>query len=336
MSLELIHTYLIHPSKGSAAVAAGGTEVPLTGKLHRMLNDVYEAAPHECNIDIAFNPGPNGAQVNACRDLVIGHLRQRNLLSGRALAERLGSVTTKRSGLGLMFLLIGMEDARQRIVLSRFPAHSAIWADENQAQLNVSFLERVFMKSAFSYKSAVYEHGSLNAGFWSGRVVDKQVGSSDVETADYWVKEFLDSGFQTTDAMGTRRMAKALREAVRKAPDLDTKQAIASAVTLAGAMNGQVTSVDAFLDRFALPEAAREVIRRELPPDVPAQVFRFDGQEFATQIPYRSMELNTGVILTAPADEFNDAFETEVLDRAAGRVRISTEGRVVTERIEKR
>lgn len=336
MPLGLIHTYLVHPGKGGAAVAAGGTEVPLTGKLYGMMNDVYEAAPHECNIDIAFNPGPNGEQVNGCRDLVISHLRQRSLLTGRALAQRLGSVTTKRSGMGLMFLLVGTEDARQRIVLSRFPAHSAIWADENQAELNVSFLERVFMKSAFSYKSAVYEHGSLNAGFWSGRVVDKQVGSNDVETADYWVKEFLDSGFQTTNAMGTRRMARAIREAVRKAPDLDTKHAIASAVTLASAIDGQVTSVDAFLDRFALPAAAREAIRRELPADVPAQVFRFDSQEFAAQIPYRSMELNTGVILTAPADDFNDAFETEVIDEAIGRVRISTEGRVITERVEKR
>lgn len=131
-------------------------------------------------------------------------------------------------------------------------------------------------------------------------------------------------------------MAKALRDAVKKAPDLDTKHAIASAVTLAGAMNGQVTSVDAFLDRFALPEVAREAIRRELSPEVTAQVFRFDSQEFSNQIPYRSMELNTGAILTAPTDEFNDAFETEVIDAAAGRVRISTEGRVVAERIEKR
>ena len=53
-------------------------------------------------------------------------------------------------------------------VMSRFPADSGILAEQTAKTLNVQFLEKIFMKSATSYKSAVYT-GASPSDFWEGR-----------------------------------------------------------------------------------------------------------------------------------------------------------------------
>jgi hypothetical protein len=69
-----------------------------------------------------------------------------------SIAERLALNTDQRSGLGLLFLIVGKEGKEHKIVLSRFPTDSAIYVDENPTALTVEFLERVLMKNKTSYK----------------------------------------------------------------------------------------------------------------------------------------------------------------------------------------
>ena len=61
------------------------------------------------------------------------------------------------------------------------------------------------MKSATSYKAAMYRDGSLTAGFWTGRAIDKQINNRVAPASTYWIEEFLDSDFSTTAAAGTPR-----------------------------------------------------------------------------------------------------------------------------------
>jgi len=208
--------------------------------------------------------------------------------------------------------------------------------EEDQTSLNVEFLERVFMKSATSYKAAHYEDTSFEAGFWKGRAIDKQIGGSEVRLSNYWISEFLKSDFRTTSALGTRRLGVALREAARKSSDLSVKSEIAAVVTLASGLNGESFSIDQFQDRFGLSDAAKNAIRNELTdPRLSSEQFEFNLEEFKLQVPYRSVELDTGVVLSAHSGEFEEVFSREVIDDAGQIVRFSTEGKVITEKLGK-
>jgi hypothetical protein len=337
LAIEHIHTYLVHPTKGSEIEPElGGASVPLNGKLFRLLDDIYSRSDTECDIDISFNQGADGSQQNECRDLFVSYLQGPTLARGRLIAERLSKSTDQRSGLGLLFIISGKEGRAHKIVVSRFPTDSAILAEENQRTLTVEFLERVFMKSRNSYKAVVYEDSSLHAGFWLGRAIDRQINSAMTQVSNYWIFDFLDSDFQVTPAAGTRRLGAVLRSAAKKSEDINVKTEIAAAVTLAGTLKGKKTSIREFMERFGLSEAATEAIRSELKaPNLAEERFQFDLDEFKNQVGYRSVELDNGGMLTAQTAEFDKVFHREILDDKKQEVQFTTRGKVVSEKLRK-
>jgi hypothetical protein len=333
MAIEHIHTFMVHPRKGADASNIGGAEVLLEGKLFNLLNDVYQKSDSECDIDISFNQSAQGGQQNTARDFVLAYLAEPSLDTGRAIAQRLEAYTTHRSGLGLLFLIGGKDGTDHKVVISRFPADSAILAQENQQELSVEFLERVFMKSAHSYKAAAYRGASLRAGFWTGRVIDKQISNPAVQASNYWIAQFLDSDFRTTSAAGTRRLAVVLRDAARNSDDLSVKREIAAAVTLAGGLAGKPLSIQGFQDYFHLSDGARQAMGREIRAhESTTEQFMFDATEFSNHVAFRSVELDSGAVLTAPSNRFDDVFEQAA---AGDEVRFSATGRIVGERLTK-
>jgi hypothetical protein len=337
LSVEHIHTYLVHPRKGfEIEPALGGANVPLNGKLFRLLDDIYSRSDNECDIDISFNQSADGTQQNPCRNLFVDYLRVPTLARGKLIAERLATTTDQRSGLGLLFVISGKEGRDHKIVVSRFPTDSAILAEENQQNLTVEFLERVFMKSRNSYKAVTYKDSSLQAGFWLGRAIDRQINSAMIQVSNYWIFDFLDSDFQVTPAAGTRRLGAVLRSAAKKSIDINVKSEIAAAVTLAGSLKGKKTSIREFMERFGLSLAAVSAIGSELKtPNLAEERFQFDLNEFNSQVGYRSVELDNGGMLTAQTAEFDKVFHREVLNEKKQEVRYSTEGKVVSEKLRK-
>ncbi len=139
-----------------------------------MLNDVYLKSNQQCNIDVCFNYSDGGEQKNPVEDIIVEYVSDPTLERGTQLAELLRDATDGRSGLGLLFLIMGEEDGQKKIVISRFPADNGILAETDRGGLNVAFLERVFMKNAFAYKAAAYMGQAVQGGFWEGRAVDRQ------------------------------------------------------------------------------------------------------------------------------------------------------------------
>lgn len=308
----------------------------MSGKLFELLNGVYEKSDRECDIDISFNRSATGTQQNPCRDLILTYLRGPTQPRGRHIAERLREVTTHRSGMGLLFLIVGTEGLDHKLIVSRFPADSGILAEANQQTLNVAFLERVFMKSAKAYKAVRYRDSSLTAGFWSGKAVDKQLNNPETQLSNYWIAEFLESDFRTTAAAGTRRLGVALREAGKKTDDVRVKSEIAAAVTLANRLNGQRTSITEFGRQFRLSDAAMLAITKEVRgAGTVDERFQFDLGEFTSQVAYRTIELDSGGLLTAEARAFDQVFRREVVERADDTFRFSTEGKIVNEKLGK-
>ena len=334
LPVQRIHTYLVHPKKGSVAPPQiNGASIRLEGRLFELLENIYARSDHECDIDITFVPAPDGAQQNDCRDLICDYLNHSTLAKGRAIADRLEKRTDGRSGLGLLFLIAGKEGRDHKLVISRFPTDTAIYVDENPRNLTVEFLERVFMKNRTSYKAVAYRGVSLRAGFWMGRAIDKQLNSPAGELSNYWILDFLASEFTVTAAQGTRRLANALREAAKKC-DIEVKQEIIAAATLAGGLAGQRLSINDFGDRFRLSQAARAAITNELKtPHLGNERFEFDFAEFQTLAAFKSVELSNGGTLTAPSSEFDVVFRKEFVDENRRQVRFTTEGRVVNEKL---
>jgi len=308
----------------------------LSGSLFDLMDKIYYKSDTECNIDIAFNPSSDGTQKNPCRDLIIEYLKAPDQSRGRKIAERLAGVTTHRSGLGLLFLISGMEGMHHKFVVSRFPADNAILAEEDQNSLSLEFLERVFMKNAASYKAVVYRDLSLSAGFWIGNAIDKQLSNSEIQISDYWIKSFLDSDFQSTPAGGTRRLALLMRDAIRTTDNFQVKNEIAAAATLAGGLSGQNTSIKQFVEKFNLSDITVEAIKNEMrDPNIIDQQFQFDRQEFKVHLPYRSVELDTGVRLSAPSEDFNNVLKMEDIAGEERKIRFTTEGKIKTENLGK-
>ena len=141
MKIGSIHSFLVHPGKHTEEPPQiRGTAVEKKGHLFDMLKRVFDTAEEECQHDIAFIPDKDEAQRNECRDSVLAYAKSHHINEGRKLAERLYKVTTHRSGLGLLFLIIGQEKGNTKIVISRFPADSGILADEKEKGLTVEFL----------------------------------------------------------------------------------------------------------------------------------------------------------------------------------------------------
>ncbi len=337
MPVQNIHTYLVHPGKGVDDVPEiGGTSVALEGKLFNLLDSIYTRSDAECGIEISFNHRADGEQQNDCRDLILGYLNKPTLLKGRRVAQRLQGLSDRRSGLGLLFLMSGMEGREHKIVISRFPTDSAILAEEDQNNLSVEFLERVFMKSATAYKVAAYQHASLLAGFWQGRAIDRQINSRAIEISEYWIAEFLASGLSLTPAAGSRRLAVTLRNAAKSSDDVEIKSEIAAAVTLARGLGRAPISITQFAEHFGLSDECRAAINDEIKsPGLADEQFQFDPAEFSANLAYRSVELNNGAVLTAESREFDEVFQREPVEGDESQVRYSTVGEVTDERLKK-
>ncbi|MBM7049252.1 hypothetical protein [Rhizobium lusitanum] len=337
MPIESIHTYLVYPNKGAADPSViVGSQVPHEGDMFVLMRNVYEKADTECNIGIAFNKGNGGAQANARRDMLIAYASAPGVDLGRVLAEELATVTTRRSGLGLLFLIKGTEGAEHKVVISRFRANNGVVVNEAADMLTVEFIDRVFMKNAHSYKAVVYKHQSFQGGFWSGMAVDKQINSQDLESSDYWVKEFLLSDFMTSPAFGTRRLAVALKKAIKATDDLEVKRQITAAATLASGLGAETLSVEAFCNRYGFTEGAKAAVVKQLErADLANDNFQFDATEFTKQLPYRTVELDNGAMLTADAASFDKVFEHTPVEEGADKIRFSTVGSVVSEKLEK-
>lgn len=336
MALEIIHSFLTHASRGTnPQPEIGGTAIALTGDLFEMLEDVYTRAPNECDIEIMFQPDEHGRQNNACRDLLIGYSRNPSISTGRAIAERLQGVTTRRSGMGLLFLVKGKEGRDHRLVIARFPADSGIVAEERAKTLTVEFIERVFMRNAKAYKSALYRTTALSAGFWEGQAVDRQI-SGPQELSQYWIGDFLLSDLRTTGPAGTKRLAVALRTAIRNVDNLSTRRELISASDMIKNQSGRAVTTNEILRALRISEPAVVALRSQFArPELMDERFILDREEFERHAPYRMVELDNGGVLIADDTRFNEVFQKQELRVAENRVRYVTEGIVVDERLRK-
>ncbi len=333
MRVTAINSYLVHPGKNEVKpLHCLGATLPLSGPLFEKLSEVFHRSEMECNVSIRFVIDNDGTPQNPVRSSIIAYLRSPTFENGIILANRLRDNTTRKPGLGLFFLISGRYHNEHKILLSRFPAEQGILAVEKRKVLKIEYIEQIFMKNALSYKAAVYKGTSFDSHFWSGHAIDKQFEYN--QLADYWIRGFLSSDFKTTSKTGTRRLALALKTASQRVVSLEVKQELVAAITIAKNMFGRLTSVGQFIDRLGLSRDARTIILGELPNEqVLDDTFILDRDEFLSNAPLKSVELDTGPILIAPAERFDELIQREQISKQLNNYRFTTEGKIVDERL---
>lgn len=339
MKITCAYSFLVHPAKSlKEQPQIGGAEIALKGKLFYMLSSMFDKSNQECAIDICFKPKEDGTQQNVCRDEIISILKTPSLKIAKSLAIRLQSVTTNKSGLGLLFILLGENKATQKIYISRFPADIGILAEEDHITLRVEYLEKVFMRNALAYKAVVYEGDSLDADFGIGRAIDRQTNNKNIDICNYWIRDFLHSDFYTTPASGSKRLANALHNAMNKTDNLQIKEEIVSAARLVRNIDGNTTTINGFIRRFSLSDETKNEILKEIPDSLQFERFQFDKEVFDKFLPYQSIELNNQVILTAPVNDFNKVIKREVVNvnQKPEIYEFKTQGSIINEKLRKR
>lgn len=337
LQVGAIHSFLVYPGKNDENPhEINGTAVPMSGLLFDMLRRVFDKAEEECQHNIAFAADGDGKQKNDCRDLLLDYIKHCDVPHGREVAKRLQSVTTNRSRLGLMFLMTGQHKGETKLVVSRFPADSGILAEEKPKGLTVEFLERIFMKSATSYKAAVYFGKSYVKDFWKGHAVDKQINSAESYISDYWIKDFLLSDFLTPGEAGTRRFAIAVRDAMNRSSDPNVKEDITALHRLLAGLPRRVVNAKGLLDQFNVSDETKEEIKNHFPRAKSFEEnFQFVPAEFLKHVSLRTVELDNGGLLTASTERFDDVFTSETVDASQDVIRFSTQGRIVDQRFRK-
>lgn len=334
MASLTIHTFLVHPGRGLAtAPDISGKELKGPGKLFELLADIFHTQPDRKDFEITFRKADDGTKQNDCRDLILAHQAAPSLSRAQAIAARLQLVTDNRSGMGLLFVMRGQHGTKHRVVISRFPANQGILAEIDENGLDVAFLEQVFIKSMSAYKAVLLEDDDPTNQYWSGFATDRQAGGSPENISSYWLDDFLGADFSETPKAGTRRLAEALKKAVKFHPVLSVKAEIASAVSLAPtALQGKSVSVDDFCNHFGLSADAIDAIKTQLSkPSLASKKFKFDSGEFKKIVPYRTVVMESGAMLTAPSSQFDEVFEKE--DQGNGQVKYSTRGKIADQRV---
>jgi len=334
MNITTILSYLVHPGKNEEnQPEICGASLPLQGELFDLIKASFNKSVVECDLDIAFNP-THGQQENTCRTEFIQFINSRTIESGHIIAQRLQNVTTHRSGLGLLFIVLGEENSTKRLYVSRFPADFGIRAQESANSLEVELIREIFMRNALSYKAVVFEGTSLLSDFWIGKAIDKQISNKAFEISNYWIREFLLADFRTTNAQGTMRLAKAIKITVDETDDIEIKEELSAAARLSSLLDGQIVSMSNFGERFCLSSKSRGAIISTLTnPSLEFEQFQFSSEEFYKHLKYRTLQIDNGAILTAPIDRFEECFQRNPVEETSNEYTFITRGTIVKEKL---
>lgn len=338
MRIDTILSYLIYPGKGIAVEdqqEVAGAMIPNHGRLYQMLLEIFVRSDVECDIPISFSSF-DGTQSNDCRSEVMELIDRSDVETGRKLAQRLQTITTKRSGLGLLFLTIGQSGTEKKLLMSRFPADQGIIAEQNSATLRVEFVEEVFLKNAQFYKAVLYRSSSAHADLWDGTAIDKQINYKTRDLAAYWIRDFLLSDFRTTSRAGTKRLAVSLKNVATETSNPLVKREITAAATLAHNFAGENITMREFCERSQLSTVTREAISANVKPNkLINDHFEFNSEEFSRHLTYKTVELDNGALLTAQVERFDETFQKEEVENDQDQYIYRTKGRVVDERLKK-
>lgn len=309
-----------------------GIQVPLSGLLFEHISELFAKSDSECNVEVGLVS--DGSQNNPFRDVLIPFVSNPGLSAAEAIALRLSASTTRRSKLGLLFLVRATDNRRTSVLLARFPTDTAILVDETSGALDVKLIDKVFVKNYHAFKAARFTGVPSKGGFWDGFVLDRQLNSHREDASRYWVSDFLCADFKVTSAHGSDRFARAVNDASAGASFAE-KRELHSFAGLVGQFDGMAVSPREMLEQLMLSPAVKTRVLSKLPSVAQDQKFKFDRALFNSINSFRTIETKEGAIITADSTAFEQIIQMEVVSRTDGleRVKLTTEGILAADKL---
>lgn len=326
MQIVEIFAFLSGAHKGAGTVPVPtGVLVPLQGPLFEHISELFGKSENDCNVEIALKS--DGNQSNPFRTMLVNFVSNGSFADAEAITSRLSSFTTKRSKLGLLFLVRAIDNKKTIVLLARFPTDTAILVDDISGSLDVKLLDKVFVKNYYAFKAARFSGVPAKGSFWDGFVLDRQINSHREDASRYWVHDFLDADFKITSAHGTDRFARAVKDASAGAT-FEEKRELHHFVGVLDNLNGQVLSPREILAKYSITPSVSERVLSRMPGVASDQKFSFDRTMFNAVNSYRTVETAEGAIITAESAIFEKVIQYEVVERTATseKVRLTTEG----------
>lgn len=333
MQIVEMFAFLCGPHKGSNPLPApSGIQVPLSGLLFEHISELFAKSESECNVEVALIS--DGSQGNPFRDVLLPFVSAAGLSGAEAIALRLCASTTRRSKLGLLFLVRATDNRRTSVLLARFPTDTAILVDETSGALDVKLIDKVFVKNYHAFKAARFSGVPAKGAFWDGFVLDRQLNSHREDASRYWVSDFLCADFKVTSAHGSDRFARAVNDASAGA-SFEEKRELHSFAGLVGQFDGQAVSPREMLEKLMLSPSVKTRVLSKLNGAAQDQKFKFDRAMFNSVNCFRTIETKEGAIITADSATFEKVISLEVVEKtdSGERVRLTTEGILAADKL---
>jgi hypothetical protein len=311
------------------------TEIKESHDVYIKLLQLLENVKKECDLNIIFT-SDGEKQNNSTRDMLLSIIETEEIDDGIPLVEWLSLNTDNKSKSGLVFIIIGSDNKDTFILIARFPAEEGMVINDSQKRIKVKVIDEVFLKNSHRYKMAFFEGESKKGDFWKGLAVDRQINDTAAairEASEYWIKNFLKCTLEMTSKRGSIMVAKSFRQILNSNLEDIDKQRIIEAAIGAKTLNGKKTSISKLITDLGIEDRIGKKIIERLPTRAAAeQVFHFDIQYFTGIFNLRVKYLNTGAVIIAPNDEFEDLFQPEKVAEN-GLTRYTTEGITTNETV---
>ena len=147
-------------------------------KLFSLLGKISESFVKSNQIEIIFQ---SKDQHNVMRELFMRYLKD-DKKSIQEIFQILSDSTPIASGKALCFIFTYSFNGKQRLCIIRMPViKEAASATINSGNLDINIAEDIYIKSAKSYKSVVFEYKNEEDFTWEGFAIDKQLSTKEDE-----------------------------------------------------------------------------------------------------------------------------------------------------------
>jgi hypothetical protein len=251
------------------------------------------------------------------------------------IAGHLSASTDARSNDSLLMIVVADEDQATEVKLWTFPQDSVFqFSSGGQSGKGPSVqVTEAFSRGSHLRKAAIFKGRNRRTDFLSCRVVDFQVNASARAAADFWIERFLDARLSLSSTLGTKILAKALRETVSTASDPDERLELVGAAQALRQSNREKWSIGSVADELLREPARSRLLEHPAAKRNRDSLFSLDRDAFDKLINFRVYQLDTGVWVSTPFTD--DPEGVEISDDGDDR-RLTATGLILAETVRSR
>lgn len=251
------------------------------------------------------------------------------------IAAHLSASTDSRSKDSLLMIVVADDDHATEVKLWTFPQDSVFqFSPERQSGKGPSVqATEAFSRGSHLRKAAVFKGKNRRTDFLSCRVVDFQVNASARAAADFWIERFLDARLSLSSNLGTRILAKALRETVTAAASPDERLELVGAAQALRQSKREKWSIGSVADELLREPARGRLLEHAAAKRNRDSLFSLDRDAFDKLINFHVYQLDTGVWVSTP---FTDEPAGVEISEDGDERRLTATGRIVAEAVRSR